>query len=145
MSFMKKFIHHVSQQIGAEGTVEMEISRGMSCGIQTFQESDSTGVVGKSIVHASAMKQVTGEAMYVDDMPKLANELYGVIVQSSEAHAKILSVDCSRALAYPGVVDYVSWKDIPNFKLGMDIDGRNPNVIGPVFKGLMGHFSYSHL
>jgi xanthine dehydrogenase/oxidase len=41
-------------------------------------------------MHLSGMKQVTGEALYVDDLPKLENELYGAIVGSAHASAKIL-------------------------------------------------------
>lgn len=138
---MKKFILFVTNEI-SPGAVDIQcksaledIEHGLSRGIQTFQES-ALGIVGKSIVHTSAMKQVTGEACYVDDMPKLANELYAVIVQSSEAHAKIVSVDYSEALAVPGVVDYIYWKDIPNFDIGMALDAKNPNIIGPVFRGI---------
>lgn len=34
-------------------------------------------------------------------------------VTSTRAHAKILSVDTSAALAMPGVVDYVDHRDVP--------------------------------
>ncbi|KAH3859136.1 hypothetical protein DPMN_101852 [Dreissena polymorpha] len=42
-----------------------------------------------------------------------SDELYLAFVTSSKAHARILSVDPSEALAMPGVVDYVSHKDVP--------------------------------
>lgn len=142
---MQKFVIHVSKEISFYSktmnppderylSTLMDIGRGVSCGSQVFTESE-VGVVGKSVVHTSAMKQVTGEAVYVDDMPKLANELYAVVVQSTEAHANILNVDYSEAVAVAGVVDYVSWKDIPNFDVSMPMDEKNPNVIGPVFRG----------
>jgi xanthine dehydrogenase/oxidase len=35
------------------------------------------------------MKQVTGEAIYIDDMPKQPRELYAGLVLSAKAHAKI--------------------------------------------------------
>ena len=41
-------------------------------------------------MHLSGVKQVTGEALYVDDLPKLSNELYGAIVGSAHASAQIL-------------------------------------------------------
>ncbi|KAH3859121.1 hypothetical protein DPMN_101836, partial [Dreissena polymorpha] len=69
--------------------------------------------VGRPIGHLSGQKQVSGEAVYIDDIPKLHNELYLAFVTSSKAHARILSVDPSEALAMPGVVDYVSHKDVP--------------------------------
>lgn len=42
--------------------------------------------------------QVTGEAVYVDDIPLPANALHAVFVLSSRPHAKLLSVDASAAL-----------------------------------------------
>ena len=57
--------------------------------MQEYEESQEPGVVGKDMKHASADKQVSGQAMYVDDLPRLHNELYGAIVPSSKAHAII--------------------------------------------------------
>lgn len=142
LSFLAKFSLFVSNQLASQPLSDRDLSalkdieRGISSGSQVFQEGNGP-IVGKSIVHTSAMKQVTGEAIYVDDIPKLANELYAVIVPSTEAHAFIKNVDPSQALSMPGVVDYVYWKDIPNFNIDMSLDNpHNPNVIGPVFKGI---------
>ncbi|CAH3196083.1 unnamed protein product [Porites evermanni] len=61
--------------------------------LQTFQEvpseQPSEDVVGRPIPHLSAAKQATGEAIYCDDIPKYADELYMGIVFSKRAHAKI--------------------------------------------------------
>ncbi|KAG0345404.1 hypothetical protein BG004_003729 [Podila humilis] len=93
-----------------------EIHRDISFGAQsdkgTIQNSDTT-IVSKSVAHVAAMKQVTGEALYTDDMPTLHNELYGAMVLSSRAHAKIVSIDTSAALAHPGVKAYYGHKDVP--------------------------------
>ena len=40
--------------------------------------------------HMAAMKQVTGQAQYTDDIPLYHNELYGALVLSTKAHAKII-------------------------------------------------------
>jgi len=63
-------------------------------------------------VHASAFKQATGEAIYCDDMPKYAEELYLTLVLSTRAHAKILRIDPTKALSMEGVVSFFSSKDI---------------------------------
>ncbi|KAF8940224.1 hypothetical protein BGZ58_007350 [Dissophora ornata] len=93
-----------------------EIHRHVSFGMQsdkgTTQNSD-TDIVSKSVVAVSAIKQATGEAQYTDDMPKLHNELYGALVLSSRAHAKVVSVDASAALDYPGVRGYFDHHRIP--------------------------------
>ena len=42
--------------------------------------------------------QVSGEALYTDDVPLPANALHAVLVKSTRPHAKITSVDPSAAL-----------------------------------------------
>jgi xanthine dehydrogenase/oxidase len=70
-------------------------------------------IVGKQIAHLSALKQCTGEAEYIDDMPRFERELYGGLVLSSKAHAKLLSVDWEPALAMSGVVGYIDKDCLP--------------------------------
>ncbi|XP_069577315.1 xanthine dehydrogenase/oxidase [Brachyistius frenatus] len=70
-------------------------------------------VVGRPMMHLSAMKQATGEAVYCDDVPLYENELYLSLITSSKAHARILSVDVSVAERSPGVVCFLFADDIP--------------------------------
>lgn len=44
---------------------------------------------------------------------RFVDELSLALVSSTRARAKIVSVDFSAALAAPGVVDYVDYKDLP--------------------------------
>ena len=44
------------------------------------------------------LAQVSGEALYTDDVPLPANALHAVLVKSTRPHAKITSVDPSAAL-----------------------------------------------
>ncbi|XP_025989254.1 xanthine dehydrogenase isoform X1 [Solenopsis invicta] len=87
------------------------------------ENQDSHDLLGRPIVHASAFKQATGEAIYCDDMPKFANELYLALVLSTRAHAKIVKIDPSKALAVEGVVSFFSSKDI----------AEDRRWVGPVF------------
>ena len=66
----------------------------------------------RPLKHSSADKQATGEAVYVDDIPKLENELYGGFVISQKAHAKLLDIDASPALEMKGVHGFYSYRDI---------------------------------
>ena len=68
--------------------------------------------VGRPLPHVAAEKHVTGEAVYCDDLPPLVGELFMALVLSSQAHAEILSIDPSEALALPGVRGFFSAKDI---------------------------------
>ncbi|XP_040297422.1 aldehyde oxidase-like [Bufo bufo] len=69
--------------------------------------------VGRPIMHHSAMKHVSGEAVYCDDMPLMEGELFLALVTSSRAHAKIISLDVTEALNMPGVCDIITAKDVP--------------------------------
>ncbi|XP_041988453.1 xanthine dehydrogenase-like [Aricia agestis] len=68
--------------------------------------------IGKPIVHRSALKQATGEAIYCDDIPPLNEELYLCLIKSSECFARIKMIDVSKALALPGVVAFFSASDL---------------------------------
>ncbi|KAL6478496.1 hypothetical protein MHYP_G00143310 [Metynnis hypsauchen] len=70
-------------------------------------------MVGRPIMHLSALKQATGEAVYCDDIPQYENGLYLALVTSTKAHAHIKSIDTDDAMAVPGVVTFVSAKDLP--------------------------------
>ncbi|XXG95136.1 hypothetical protein Hte_001396 [Hypoxylon texense] len=90
-----------------------EIHRGLSTGTRDHFAASGTKVVGKEIPHLSALKHCTGEAEYVDDMPRQRNELHCGLVLSTKAHAKILAVDWSIALEMPGVVGYLDKDSLP--------------------------------
>ncbi|KAK9295186.1 hypothetical protein QLX08_010430 [Tetragonisca angustula] len=77
------------------------------------KDQEPNDLVGRPIVHASAFKQATGEAIYCDDMPKFSDELYLAVVLSTRAHAKILKIDATKALSLEGVVAFYSAKDLP--------------------------------
>ncbi len=50
-----------------------------------------------SIPHDSAIKHVSGESVYIDDIQVNSQLLIGRVVYSSHAHAKIKSLDLSAA------------------------------------------------
>ncbi|CAI5770855.1 dehydrogenase oxidase [Podarcis lilfordi] len=85
--------------------------------VQFFQEvppgQSVEDMVGRPLVHLSAAKQASGEAVYCDDIPHYENELYITLVTSTKAHAKIVSIDTTEAQNVPGFVCFVSAKDVP--------------------------------
>ncbi|KAJ2098690.1 hypothetical protein GGI09_003181 [Coemansia sp. S100] len=80
---------------------------------QEYAPVEDRAIVGKGVAHLAALKQVTGEARYVDDMPALAGELHVGLVLSTRAHARILSIDAEPALALSGVVRVLTARDVP--------------------------------
>ena len=70
------------------------------------------GGVHRAIAHDSAHKHVSGEAVYVDDIPEPPGTLQLYAAQSDRAHARILRLDLSRVRAAPGVVAVLTAADI---------------------------------
>lgn len=59
--------------------------------LQAVPEGQSPDdLIGRPIMHLSALKQATGEAVYCDDVPLYENELYLALITSTKAHARIL-------------------------------------------------------
>jgi xanthine dehydrogenase large subunit len=66
-----------------------------------------------AVHHDSAVGHVTGAAQYLGDIPVVPGTLEAALVLSPHAHARIGSVDLSRALAVPGAIAAVTAADIP--------------------------------
>ncbi len=62
--------------------------------------------------HDSAIKHVTGQSVYVNDMAT-NRQLVGRVVYSPEAHARISLIDTKAAFRLNGVVAILTYKDIP--------------------------------
>ena len=70
-------------------------------------------VIGKTVPRVDAAAKVNGTAIYCDDV-FFRNTVYGKLVHSPFAHARILSIDTSAALALPGVLTVLLAKDLPD-------------------------------
>ena len=70
-------------------------------------------VIGTNPHRHDGTDKVTGRALYGADI-RLPGMLYGYVLRSPHAHAKILSIDTSKALALPGVKAVVSAEDLPD-------------------------------
>ncbi len=73
------------------------------------------GKLGTKVVpHESARGHVTGEALYTDDLTgRFPELLHGYPVCSPHAHARVLVLDSSAALALNGVLTVLSHQDVP--------------------------------
>ena len=69
-------------------------------------------VVGESVHRPEERAKVIGEAKYADDY-QFEGMLYGATKRSDHPHARILSIDTSKAVAYPGIVTVLTHEDIP--------------------------------
>ena len=73
---------------------------------------EKLSVVGHSVTRVDAEEKVTGEAVYGYDLV-LPDMLYGKVLFSSRAHAKIKRIDTEKAKKYPGVHAVITGEDAP--------------------------------
>ena len=74
-------------------------------------------IVGKSVPRIDGKVKVTGTAPYADDLA-LPGMLYGKLLRSPYAHAKIRTINTSKAEKLPGVRAVVTGKDFPGIVVG---------------------------
>ncbi|WP_028321337.1 molybdopterin cofactor-binding domain-containing protein [Desulfatiglans anilini] len=75
-------------------------------------------VINRRAPRLDAPAKATGRAQYVDDL-KMPGMLYGALLQSPIAHAKILNIDTSKALKLPGVKCVVTAAEAGLVKYGV--------------------------
>jgi CO/xanthine dehydrogenase Mo-binding subunit len=78
----------------------------------TTLEVPKYATVGKSVHRIDALEKVTGRAIYGDDI-RFPDLLYGKVLRSPHAHAKIKRIDTSEAEKLPGVKAVVTGADAP--------------------------------
>ncbi len=79
------------------------------------------GQVREARAHDSAIKQVTGRALYTDDIVEPRGTLEAYVAQSTEAHARLLKLDVAAVRSAPGVRLVLTAADVPGH-----------NNVGPV-------------
>lgn len=77
-----------------------------------MSETKSFRVVGTRPLRPDGTDKVTGAAKYGADI-HLGGMLYGKVLRSPYAHARIVRLDTSRAEKLPGVMGIVTGKDLP--------------------------------
>ncbi len=78
--------------------------------------------VGQNIPHDSARGHVTGESVYIDDIPFAKNELIVDFLWSPVAHGRIRALDIEPARQVPGVVALLTHRDLHH------------NLFGPIIQ-----------
>ncbi len=78
----------------------------------TRTPAEGFNIIGSRPVRPDGVDKVTGRAIYGADV-RLQGLLYGKVLRSPHAHARILSIDTSKAEALPGVKAVVTGADLP--------------------------------
>jgi CO/xanthine dehydrogenase Mo-binding subunit len=79
--------------------------------VRIAEDRGPDDVVGRSVTRTDLREKVTGAATYCVDvsMPGMA---HAKVVRSDRAHARIVAIDTSKALAAPGVVGVITAADL---------------------------------
>ncbi|GAB4546684.1 MAG: xanthine dehydrogenase subunit D [Anaerolineales bacterium] len=85
--------------------------------------------VGTSLPRVDARGKVTGKTLYSGDLRR-ENMLYLKILFAERPHARVLSVDTSRAMQAPGVVAIFTAQDVPVNEYGLQVKDQ-PVFCGP--------------
>lgn len=70
-------------------------------------------MIGESAAHDSALKHVTGEAQYVDDLAAVYQPLYVAVGCAEIACGRVLQLNLDAVRCASGVVDVITSRDIP--------------------------------
>ena len=81
------------------------------------------GAVHSKVRHDSALKHVSGDALYIDDLPAPPGTLEAALVLCPHAHARIRAIDVATAAGAPGAAAVLTAADIPG-----------ANDVAPVFR-----------
>ena len=73
--------------------------------------ANESGIIGQSVRRKEDARFLTGAGQYTDDVT-LANQTHAYFLRSPHAHAKIRSIDTSKAKAAPGVVAVYTGADL---------------------------------
>ncbi len=76
--------------------------------------------VGKAAARTEGPEKVAGKATYAADkmFPRI---VWGKAVRSGFPHARIVSIDTSKAKAYPGVLAVIAGEDVPDILTGRQL------------------------
>src|ERR1700743_2273499 len=87
--------------------------------------TSSLKIVGTRPVRPDGVDKVTGRALFAADT-RASGMLWGKILRSPHAHARIVSIDTSKAEALPGVSAVVTAKDFPDIASEEAFVGEGP-------------------
>lgn len=105
---------NVNERLRSGATI---LERGLSSGKQDFQTEKNLWPLTQPLPKIESIRQTSGEAQYVNDLPPLAHQVYCAFVLTTVANGKVESIDASEALKMDGVVAFFTAKDIPGKNL----------------------------
>jgi putative selenate reductase molybdopterin-binding subunit len=100
---------------GAMGDPQISTQTKPQTDILLQSQVPETAVVGKPETKVDAVKLAKGNPAFVDDI-ELRGMLHAKLLTSPYAHARIIEIDDSKALSFPGVHAIVHYKNVERVK-----------------------------
>ncbi|XP_023246390.1 xanthine dehydrogenase/oxidase-like [Copidosoma floridanum] len=115
LSLFYKFLlslqpHKISYKLRSGGNI---LKRNISSGVSVYNIDKSMWPLNKPLTKLEAIYQTSGEAIYLDDIPRQDSEVFCVMTLAPRP-GKIKSIDYEDAMQMNGVVAFYSYKDIPS-------------------------------
>ena len=82
-------------------------------------KKEDLSVVGKNWARLDGADKVSGRSIFADDV-RVPGMLFGKVVRSPHAHARIVNIDISKAEALPGVKTIVTPEDAEGIYIGIN-------------------------
>lgn len=88
--------------------------------------------IGQPLPRREDRRLLTGAGTFIDDIEAIPNVYHAAVVRSPHAHARILRIDASRALAAPGVRGVVTGEDFKRLMKPLPVGIERPPAYYPV-------------
>ncbi len=101
---------HIEKSRGEDGKEQIQVVE--EAQVAPWERDATFSVVGRGVPRVEGVEKVTGRARYSYDI-RLPGQLYARVLRSPHAHARIVSIDTSRAEALPGIYAILSVNNAP--------------------------------
>ncbi len=114
----------VKTTINVEGRVSEQFAIVEGAELPPWGEHEELGIVGYPAPRIDGAARVSGEARYTYDV-QLPGMVYGRLVRAKQASAKITRIDVRKAKAVRGVVDVMTYENVPD----IEMSGRQTRLL----------------